>query len=535
MGRLAEEQAALRRVAAAHGAEPSSLFGLVVEKVSRVLHVPFVSVVRFEDDRTATERASTSPACALGKRWSLVGTNVLGELRASGRTARIDDYAHMEGEIAEECRRVGIRSTVGIPIAVGGRTWGAVVVSSTDAEPLAADTEGRLADFTELLATAIANSEAQAEVARLAEEQAALRRVATLVAQGVPSDTLFAAVCDEVEALAGAEVSAVVRFEADGTLTVMGAHATRDPVGARLELDPDFVVAEVHRTGRAARFDTDDPPASAPEVVRAEHRSALASPIVVEGELWGAMTTGSRERPLAAGMEHRLADFTELVATAISNLQARTELAASRARIAAAADEERRRVVRDLHDGAQQRIVQTVMTLKMAQQAFDGGGDDGPELVDEAVGQAKQAMAELRELAHGILPEVLTHGGLRAGIAALGSRTPVPVEIDVSVERLPAPVEASAYFVVAEALTNMAKHASAGHAEVVARIENGMLRVEVRDDGVGGASPHGTGLMGLADRVAVLDGRLEVDSPPGEGTRLTAAIPLARAVRSASA
>ncbi len=538
MGRLAEEQAALRRVAAAHGAEPSSLFGLVVEKVSRVLHVPFVSVVRFEDERTATERASVSPEGALfavGGRWSLVGRNVLSEMRASGRAARIDDYARMEGEIAEECRRVGIRSTVGIPIAVGGRAWGAMVVSSTDAEPLAADTEGRLADFTELLATAIANSEAQAEVARLAEEQAALRRVATLVAQGVPSDTLFAAVCDEVEALAGAEVSAVVRFEADGKLTVVGAHATRDPVGARLELDPDFVVAEVHRTGRAARFDTDDPPASAPEVVRAEHRSALASPIVVEGELWGAMTTGSRERPLAAGMEHRLADFTELVATAISNLQARTELAASRARIAAAADEERRRVVRDLHDGAQQRIVQTVMTLKMAQQAFDRGGDDGPELLDEAVGQAKQAMAELRELAHGILPEVLTHGGLRAGIAALGSRTPVPVEIDVSVERLPAPVEASAYFVVAEALTNMAKHASAGHAEVVARIEDGMLRIEVSDDGVGGASPDGSGLVGLADRVAVLDGRLEVDSPPGAGTRVTAAIPLARSDRSANA
>jgi GAF domain-containing protein len=239
-GRLAEEQAALRRVAAAvaHGAEPSSLFGLVVEKVSRVLRVPFVSVVRFEDDRTATERASTSPACALGRRWSLVGTNVLGEMRANGRPARIDDYAHMEGEIAEECGRVGIRSTVGIPIAVGGRTWGAMVVSSTDTEPLPADTEGRLADFTELLATAIANSEAQAEVARLAEEQAALRRVATLVAQGVPADALFGAVCDEVEALAGAEVSAVVRFEADGTLTVMGAHATRDPVGARLELDP---------------------------------------------------------------------------------------------------------------------------------------------------------------------------------------------------------------------------------------------------------------------------------------------------------
>jgi signal transduction histidine kinase len=362
--------------------------------------------------------------------------------------------------------------------------------------------------------------------------------VATLVARGTPSDALFSAVCDEVEAIAGADASAVIRFEADGTVTLMGTHAAvRHPVGARLELDPDYIIAEVHRTGRAARFDTDDPAAPGmPEVARAERvRSALASPIVVEGDLWGAITTASRERPLALGMERRLADFTELVATAISNLQARGELAASRARIAAAADDERRRVVRDLHDGAQQRLVQTVMTLKMARHAVDAGGDDVPALLDEAVGNAMQAMAELRELSHGIMPALLTRGGLRAGIAALGSRTPVPVEIDVSVDRLPAPVEATAYFVVAEALTNAAKHSSAGHAEVLARIEDGVLRVEVRDDGVGGASPDGTGLVGLADRLAVLDGRLEVDSPPGGGTRLTAAIPLPRSDRSAGA
>jgi signal transduction histidine kinase len=413
-----------------------------------------------------------------------------------------------------------------------------MTVAAFETEPLAPETESRVARFSDLVATAIANAEARAEVERLAHEQAALRRVATLVARGTPSDALFGAVCDEVEAIAGADASAVIRFEADGTVTLMGTHAAvRHPVGARLELDPDYVVAEVHRTGRAARFDTDDPAAPGmPEVARAERvRSALASPIVVEGDLWGAITTASRERPLALGMERRLADFTELVATAISNLQARGELAASRARIAAAADDERRRVVHDLHDGAQQRLVQTVMTLKMARHAVDAGGDDVPALLDEAVGNAMQAMAELRELSHGIMPALLTRGGLRAGIAALGSRTPVPVEIDVSVDRLPAPVEATAYFVVAEALTNAAKHSSAGHAEVLARIEDGVLRVEVRDDGVGGASPDGTGLVGLADRLAVLDGRLEVDSPPGGGTRLTAAIPLPRSDRSAGA
>ena len=167
-----------------------------------------------------------------------------------------------------------------------------------------------------------------------------------------------------------------------------------------------------------------------------------------------------------------------------------------------------------------------MITLKLAQQALANGAENGPLLVQEAIAHAEQATAEVRELAHGILPSVLTHGGLRAGIDALSSRAPVPVEIDVSVDRLPAPVEASAYFVVAEALTNVAKHSSAGHAEVVARIENGTLRVEVRDDGVGGASPDGTGLVGLADRLAVLDGRLEVDSPPGGGTLVAATLPL---------
>jgi len=264
-----------------------------------------------------------------------------------------------------------------------------------------------------------------------------------------------------------------------------------------------------------------------PGVVRAERvRSALASPIVVAGELWGAITTVSRERAFAAGMERRLADFTELVATAISSLQARAELAASRARIAAAADDERRRVVRDLHDGAQQRLVHTVITLELAQQALAKETDNAPLLVRQAREQAEQAIAEVRELAHGILPAVLTHGGLAAGIDALASRAPVRVEIDVSVGRLPAPIESTAYFVVAEALTNVAKHASAEHAEVLARVENRVLRVEVRDDGTGGASPAGTGLVGLMDRLAVFDGRLEVDSPPGAGTRLTATIPL---------
>jgi signal transduction histidine kinase len=221
-----------------------------------------------------------------------------------------------------------------------------------------------------------------------------------------------------------------------------------------------------------------------------------------------------------------MAEFTELVATAISNLEARSDLAASRARLVAAADEERRRVVRDLHDGAQQRLVHTVITLKLAEQALHKDAHDGPELVQGALEQAEQAMAELRELAHGILPEVLTSGGLRAGVDALASRMSIPVDMRVSVDRLPPAVEATAYFVVAEALTNVAKHSGAGRVAVSARVEDDTLHIEVRDDGRGGATAGGSGLLGLADRLAAVDGRLDIDSPAGQGTSIAAAIPL---------
>jgi PAS domain S-box-containing protein len=204
----------------------------------------------------------------------------------------------------------------------------------------------------------------------------------------------------------------------------------------------------------------------------------------------------------------------------------RAEIAASRARILAAADEQRRRVVRDLHDGAQQRLVHTVITLKLALQALQNEQDVAPALVTEALDHAQCATAELRDLAHGILPEVLTRGGLRAGVDALASRMPVPVENGVSVSRLPTAVEATAYFFVAEALTNLAKHARARHAKVTARIEDGTLVVHIRDDGMGGARPDGSGLLGLADRLASLDGQLRVESPTNGGTLIAAAIPI---------
>jgi signal transduction histidine kinase len=253
----------------------------------------------------------------------------------------------------------------------------------------------------------------------------------------------------------------------------------------------------------------------------------VGAPILVDGNLWGAIIAASRGlAALPADTEMRIEEFARLMATGISNVQTRAEVAASRARIVAASDEARRRVVRDLHDGAQQRLVHTIIALKLVSRALQREDDSAPRLVAEALAHAKRANVELRDLAHGILPAVLTRGGLRAGVDALASRMPMPVDNHVAVGWLPDAVEATAYFVVAEALTNVAKHARAERAAVTARIEDGTLAVDVSDDGVGGARPDGSGLVGLADRLAVLGGRLRVETPPDGGTRVAAAIPL---------
>src|SRR6185436_11289640 len=331
--RLAQEQAALRRVATlvAHGTGPEPVFRAVAGEVGALMGCDRAAIVRFEADGWATVMGAHQGRRAPGDRFEPDPSYVISSVRSTGRAARFDTDDPAGAGMPDAVRVDGIRSGLAAPIVVDRGLWGTITVASLDG-PIPGSTEQRLADFTELVATAISNSEARADVARLAEAQAALRRVATLVARGVPADALFGAVCTEVEAVVGSDVSVVVRFEADDTVTLMGTDADRHPVGARLELDPDYVVAEVHRTGRAARFDTDDPAApDMPEVIRGESvRSALASPIVVEGRLWGAITTASRERRLPDGMERRLADFTDLVATAIANSQARqqvTELA----------------------------------------------------------------------------------------------------------------------------------------------------------------------------------------------------------------
>ena len=533
--KIAEEQAALRRVATivASAVTQDELFASVNEEVGWLVGADPTSLMRFEADDTVTLVAAWSAADTgfpIGARRTV--DDELRSMREDGRAVRFGPMGSpLGGSFIEEARQLAIRTAVGVPIVVDGLVWGVAVAASTREQPFPEDTETRLAQFTELLATAISNTEARADANRLAEEQAALRRVATLVAHESSPAEVSEAVAKEVAGLLGVDNMRMVRYEADATVTVVaewGEPGTIFPVGSRLPLGGNNIATQVLRTERPARIEYAQATGAVGAYARRlGSRSAVGAPIVVDGRVWGVMVATSPEAgSLRADTESRLETFTELVATAISNTEARAEVAASRARIVAATDEERRRLVRDLHDGAQQRLVHTVLTLKLARRAVQNEQEAAAALLSEALDHAEQATAELRELAHGILPAVLTQGGLRAGVDALASRMPVPVENGVSVGRLPAAVEATAYFVVAETLTNVAKHAHAKGAEVTARVEDDTLVVHVRDDGVGGAQRNGSGLTGLTDRLAALDGQLWVESPVHRGTVVAATIPL---------
>jgi signal transduction histidine kinase len=372
------------------------------------------------------------------------------------------------------------------------------------------------------------------ELSRLANEQAALRRVATLVARGVPPAEVFAAVAEEVGRLLGTDAAHILRYEPDGTATlVAGWSREGDPllVGTRYTIEEGTLSALMLRTGRPARADSyaDAPRSIVARVRQLGIRSSVACPITVEGRLWGATAVSSkRPEPLPAGTEARIADFTELAATAIANTQAQAELAASRARIVRAADEARRRIERDLHDGIQQRLVSLVLNLRAAQAGAPAElGELQTRLARVADGLG-EALQELQEVSRGIHPAILSQGGLGPALKALARRSAVPVEADLEIEtRLPEPVEAAAYYAVAEALTNAAKHAHASVAHVAVHARDGRLHLWVRDDGVGGADPaRGSGLIGLTDRVQALSGTITVHSPIGEGTTLQVDLPI---------
>jgi signal transduction histidine kinase len=366
----------------------------------------------------------------------------------------------------------------------------------------------------------------------LAEEQAALRRVATLAAGEVDASELFHRVCEELGRVLGVESTDIIRFHENRIATVVGFWAQPGgptfPVGMTLPVEGETVTGKLYRSGRPHRVD---------DYTRVEGElaatirsygiiSAAGAPITVAGRLWGAiMASSTRPHAFPEGTEQRIADFAELVTAALANADARDQLAASRARIVEAGYAERRRLGRDLHDGAQQEFVGAAVSLRLARKQLSGRA---AELVDAAIDQVHAGLRDLRELAAGIHPSILTDRGLGPALEALAHRSPIAVELGrVPTERMPASVETTAYFVVAEALTNAAKHARCDFAQVDVHEEAELVIVRVRDDGVGGADAAGSGLRGLADHVNALGGALEIDSPPGRGTAIEARLALA--------
>jgi signal transduction histidine kinase len=535
-----DELSALRRVATlvAEGVQPQDLFAAATEEVGQLLPVDFAIMGRYEADGTVTCVATWGAPVdrfPVGSRTSLEGKNLVTIVHQTGRPARVDGFEHASGTVGVAARESGFRSTVGTPIVVEGRLWGVMTVGSIRLEPpLPADTEARLAQFTELLAIAVANAESRDGLARLAEEQAALRRVATLVAHGAAPKDVFAAVNEEIGQLLPVDSAAMGRYEPDGTLAFVASwgHAVEFvPVGSRWSAGGNNLRTIVSETGQAARMDT-YADASGPVDVAARKRriaSSVGTPIIVDGSIWGVVGAGSSgEQPLPAETEARLASFTELLATAIANAESRAEIAASRARIVAAADETRRQIERDLHDGAQQRLVSLGLELRAVQAEVPPAlGELEGELSRLADGLAS-VQEELREFAHGIHPAILAEGGLGPALKTLARRCTVPVELDVEAHvRLPEQVEVATYYVVSEALTNAAKHAHASVVRVQVQSGQALLRVCVRDDGSGGADPvRGSGLVGLKDRVEALRGTITVHSPLGEGTSLDVELPL---------
>jgi signal transduction histidine kinase len=544
--RLTLEQSALRRVATlvAESDAPEAVFEAVTREVGLLCGADLARMERYEADETVTGVAAWSRVkaqLAVGTRFELDGLSVAGEVRQTGSPVRLDSFAGATGGIAEEASALGIRSSVGCPILVAGQVWGVIAASTRSDEPFAANTESQIASFTELVATAIENAEARAELRRMADEQAALRRVATLVARGAERKLVFAVVAEELSQLTGADISCIFRFESDGTATMMGSRGVPDGeqrLGERRMLDMPSAIGSVQATGQSARYDVDDMDdmddelgPRLPAFLRDWGvRSAVASPIIVEGRGWGGITISSRHEPFPANTEQRMVEFTEIVATAIANAESRAQLTASRARVVATGDEMRRRLERDLHDGAQQRLVSLALVLRVAQDEVPA---DLPSLRSD-IGQAAVDLTEvvddLREIARGIHPSILAESGLGSALRALARRSAVPVDLKVGTRsRYPAPLEVAAYYVVSEALTNTAKHAGASRAEVSLEERGDALRLSVRDDGAGGAEPRGgSGLIGLHDRVEALGGSILVISPVGHGTAIYASLPLER-------
>jgi signal transduction histidine kinase len=549
---LAEEQAALRRVAmlVAQRATEDELFTAVAAEVAQILDVPAVLLNRYDGGATFTVVASIlagseAPLFSVGSRWPLDAPGLSAKIHETGMPTRVDDYSELPGRTAAALRTLRISSSVGVPITVDGALWGSMCVGATDGAQLPADTEVRLRDFTDTLGTAISSTEARHDLGVLAREQAALRRVATLVAEGADSEVVFDAVCVEMGRLIDASTVNLAHYTPDGfNLTVAGwsVDDSHVPVGTRLPLAPDTVGYAIHRTGKPSRVDSYADASS--QLATLAHgrgiRTSLGAPVIVAGQLWGALLAGTNtDEPLPSGTELRVASFTDLIATAISNASIRNELISSRARIVASGDEARRRIERDLHDGVQQRLIAIGLDIQRVRSAIPDHQHDTTENLQRIGHDIAALLDDVRKLSRGLHPALLSRAGLRAALEALARTSPIPVEMDVTLTGRPPPaIETALYYVVSEALANAAKHSEASTIMIAvspverpdptpnARHARRGLRAKITDDGIGGAKPaSASGLVGMADRVEALGGRFTLDSQTGLGTTIAVEFP----------
>lgn len=414
-----------------------------------------------------------------------------------------------------------------LPLIASGRAIGCCVVSFAGSRSFNEEERTLLTALSGLVAQGLERARLYDAEHTRAQEQAALRRVATIVARSPISTEVFNTVAAEMGRIVGADSTTIERYEPDGTVTVAGSWSKAGAPqlfmpGSRLPVEDRSVSAVVLRTGQPSRTASNRDAPGQGEVV--------GSPVMVEGRLWGAVIVCSAgpER-LPEGTEERMSDFIELVGIAIAKAESRAELIASRARVVAAADVSRRRLERDLHDGAQQRLVVLGLELRAAEAELPADLIQIRKKLSKVAADLAGVLDELRELSRGLHPAILSKGGLSRAIMALGRRSSIPAALDLHVDRsLPDQVEVAAYYIVSEALANAAKYSHASAVTVSADVEGTVLRIAVRDDGNGGADPRrGSGLMGLIDRVEAIGGTLGIDSPPGQGTSLLAAIPIA--------
>jgi signal transduction histidine kinase len=530
--RVADEQAALRRIATlvAAGATEADLAAAVSFEAGGLFNAQSASVLRWDGDtiRVIGDWRADEDERRAGAVLSYGGDTLTARVVETAAPARVDSVEDLKTAFARQrWADLGFKASIGAPIVIDRAVWGVVAVSRTEPLPFAEGDESRLCDFSTLVAQAIVNAEARSEATTLVAEQSSLRQIATLVAGGKPPAEVFSAVTAEVATLFGADTVTLLQWQGvHDELAVIAVWCAPEatPVQSRslYHPDPNGPTLRMLETGVVCNG-----------VESSSERgpvSVIAAPVIATGSLFGALTAARPAAdPFPAGTELRLRSFADLTGQSIANERAQTELHASRARLVRTADEARRRLERNLHDGAQQQLVSVSVALRMVEQMLESDPAAARTVLEDALRELTDAMRELRELARGLHPAALSDHGLGPALEAVAARSPFPVDITgVSPERrLPSPVEAALYYVVSESLTNAAKHADAGSATVTMTYNADSVTVEIADNGAGGASvENGSGLRGLHDRVEALGGELFVSSPRGAGTLVRAELPL---------